>query len=1274
MMRLNTRSRIILAAVFGLALLAVVCFALLIGTEAGTRFVLRQAHGFLPESVTIGAVHGRLIGPLTWEGIDIRTETARLHIQRVELEWSPAALLGRRLDIHRLTLDGIRYVQLANGASKPETDAKPQQLPDAIALPVDVGIEVLELRRIEVRPEGPSADPVRIEKVAMAVAIDEDKTRLSKIAVQAADFEVTGRLGMGMKHNFPVDGDLTWGIHPPDYAKLEGRTVIQGRIGELKLRQTIAPPYGIDLTLLVEGLPAPPRFTADVKAHPDRLDRLGSALPQMEVALQAAVQGSADALSLRLSGVVKEADLGTADLRLEAGLRSDTLFIDRLLVSISGQPAQVTAAGEIPLKGEQRFRFRAEWSRLQWPLQQPRFASPEGQVEVNGRLDDYAVALSAEVYGPEKTAATVQLNGRGSRQALDLTRIEMKTLEGGIAGTAGIGWSPELRGSADLTGKGLNPGVLFDGWPGDLRMQLSAQGHMANGTPDIRLKALKADGRLRGHPFSLDVMGAYEKGRAAIERFTVVSGTTRLEAQGEVGQTANLSWTMASEDLSTLHAGAKGRIRGKGRVTGPLRRPRCDVELDARDLAYAAYRLKSLMLDADVDLSAKDRSSVSLHLSDGAAPGLDLREVRLEGHGDAAAHAVILAADTSQGTVDLEINGALRRPWQADMAWHFTAVKAILAYPELAAWTLAPPLSGKVSGTDVLLSPSCWRSGAARLCFSVQRAQEKVLAEVDINRLPLTYFSPYLPEGVDLRGDLDGKGTYEQIGRSEPTAVADLRTSPVSIWVDADTLTPPKKAAKVIEFLPGSVRLDWQADGVEAAIVLPVSETDGVRLEAVISPGSRALMDRPLKGHLRTAFQNLAFIEAWLPEVEDLSGRLTGDVTISGSLRNPALNGRLELAGGAATFERPGLELRQVGISLAGEENGAIRLTGRAVSGQGHINIDGTADLRHDTPFADLRIKGENFTVSNTEQARVETSPDLNVRMARDRIDVQGEVIIPKATIELKKLPPSAVEASDDQVIADTAAEPAEESRDRNIHARVRISLGEAVFFNGFGLSAGIRGGLLAVEKPGEPTTGSGELRIVDGTYEAFGQKLEVEKGRVLFAGGPIDRPGIDARAVRRPAEDILVGVNVRGDLRQPEVTLFSDPAMTQGNQLSYLVLGRPLSGASTGEGSALSRAVLALGLKGGNAVAEKIGGQLGLDEFTVASNGNGNGSDAEQASLVIGKYLTPKLYINYGIGLFDPVSTLRLQYAISSKWKLVTESSGTASGGDIIYTIETGR
>ena len=66
--------------------------------------------------------------------------------------------------------------------------------------------------------------------------------------------------------------------------------------------------------------------------------------------------------------------------------------------------------------------------------------------------------------------------------------------------------------------------------------------------------------------------------------------------------------------------------------------------------------------------------------------------------------------------------------------------------------------------------------------------------------------------------------------------------------------------------------------------------------------------------------------------------------------------------------------------------------------------------------------------------------------------------------------------------------------------------------------------------------------------------------------------------------------------------------------------------------------------------------------------------ANPENASFVVGKYLSPKLYVSYGLGLFDPITTLRVKYDISRHWKLVSESSSEASGGDVIYTIESGE
>ena len=83
------------------------------------------------------------------------------------------------------------------------------------------------------------------------------------------------------------------------------------------------------------------------------------------------------------------------------------------------------------------------------------------------------------------------------------------------------------------------------------------------------------------------------------------------------------------------------------------------------------------------------------------------------------------------------------------------------------------------------------------------------------------------------------------------------------------------------------------------------------------------------------------------------------------------------------------------------------------------------------------------------------------------------------------------------------------------------------------------------------------------------------------------------------------------------------------------------------------------LGLGGGELLGQRLGEKIGVDEVSIASE---PGASTSQASLLVGKYLTPELLVSYGIGLFEPVSTLRLRYTLSSRWKLVGEASAERS------------
>jgi translocation and assembly module TamB len=239
-----------------------------------------------------------------------------------------------------------------------------------------------------------------------------------------------------------------------------------------------------------------------------------------------------------------------------------------------------------------------------------------------------------------------------------------------------------------------------------------------------------------------------------------------------------------------------------------------------------------------------------------------------------------------------------------------------------------------------------------------------------------------------------------------------------------------------------------------------------------------------------------------------------------------------------------------------------------------------------------------------------------------------------------------------------------EEEEGLPLRADVRLLLGPRIYLRGHGFRGRLEGGLRLLQEPGTPARGRGELVIRDGHYRAWGQELTIDNGRLLFADTPVDNPGLDLRA-ERPGLPVTAGVHVGGRLRDPNLALYSDPVMEDSEILSWVVLGRPLESASGEEGASLAAAATALQLAGGNRLATQLGDRFGIDEVGIAS-----GTTADSAALVLGTWLSPRLYVRYAIGLTEDINTLRTRYLLDEQWTLEAET-GEASGIDLLWSID---
>jgi translocation and assembly module TamB len=133
---------------------------------------------------------------------------------------------------------------------------------------------------------------------------------------------------------------------------------------------------------------------------------------------------------------------------------------------------------------------------------------------------------------------------------------------------------------------------------------------------------------------------------------------------------------------------------------------------------------------------------------------------------------------------------------------------------------------------------------------------------------------------------------------------------------------------------------------------------------------------------------------------------------------------------------------------------------------------------------------------------------------------------------------------------------------------------------------------------------------------------------------------------------DVIAGIDVSGRASRPQAEGWTEPATGQSDALAYLALGRPLSSASGDESRQLDAASAALSA-GGSLLASQLGTRIGLDDAGVMDSRALGGS-----VLGVGKYLSPKLYVGYGVSLLGTGQVLTLKYLLRKGFDIEIESS----------------
>jgi translocation and assembly module TamB len=558
----------------------------------------------------------------------------------------------------------------------------------------------------------------------------------------------------------------------------------------------------------------------------------------------------------------------------------------------------------------------------------------------------------------------------------------------------------------------------------------------------------------------------------------------------------------------------------------------------------------------------------------------------------------------------------------------------------------------------------------------------------ELSGIDLALLKPWFPQGTRVEGRISGraKGLMLPGQRFELDGTAALSEGKFHQQRADGELNLAFKSAT------GS--WGWRNEALTGTIFLTMAEHGQARTNFQLPIPARfpvlANPKGPLRASLAGQVQEKGIITALFPElVQESSGEFDADLDISGTWDVPNIKGKLRLAKAGAYLPTAGIHLKDVQLVARLEKN-LIRIDSfRAVSGSGHI--EGTALLT----LAGWRvigyqgtIRGENFKTVHLPELQIMSTPKLSFEGTPQKLTLRGELRLPELQIVGAQTRTVVVPSSD--VIREGRVVPVAKSSPLILDAQVRLLPGDKVFVKVAGIDAQLGGAIDLSLSSLDRITSRGEIKVVKGRYRTYGVNLEIVRGRLFFAGGPIGSPALDFLALRTIG-DVRAGVTVTGTLQKPVSKLYSEPAMPDVDILAYIVLGHPLG--SGGEQASLVAQAAGTLLTSGQATVlqEQLKNKLGLSTLEVQGGVGGTTSHmgykplqvtppgaipAEQqpgiteTMFTVGKYLTPQLYISYGKSLFTGSNLFRIRYDIFKKWQIETQT-GSESGADLYYKLE---
>ncbi|MGI9220451.1 MAG: translocation/assembly module TamB domain-containing protein [Woeseiaceae bacterium] len=1248
------RRRILIGFTLLLVLLIAGSWRWLLHTESGARWIWARAQSASEDSLLMHSLDGDLGSGLTVRGIVFTTETMVVEVAELRFV-ANLNLLPPELRINELRVDAVT-VQLSNAAAEVQTDQQSLSL-EPLSSPLLISVNDSFATNIAVTTPAASS-AIEVQQVGFAGSW-HDAFVVDHLNVQWANSsaEITGELHMqppyfvtvdGRLNNIPVPGEP---VDPLDlHLQLDGDLAqldldAAAKNVDLWVRGSLAnllaePSWELQAGLANATLRLPESDTSfavtdlkignsgslagsshwNLQLSSDDLDVTGTG--ELNWADAFSMTANLDLTKFRISKLLDNwpsGHLANGDLSLE--LSKEQLTIDESWLAVEATETMLNVDALIEL-ATSTTEGNLRWRNFVWPASDggETVVSDSGSVTVSGSLDDWRVTGDVALQSESIPPGRFQVDGSGDRDRMQANIIKSQILGGTVAGAVGYTWRDDRAWSATLQTSDLELTALNPRWPSNVSGRINANGTRIPLLSDVTLEAVSGD--LWALPIIADGRLVLTEHNVVAQELRVEHGETRIELDGDLRSEKGVEFDASVHDASLYLVDANGAIDINGQFSLNENQPFIDISGVGSDLGFGPLQANSIEIRNRAEGDCPINTEVvvpELLIGDNA-----FADISVVLCGDQKQQEITLQTTYDVVNVQLSATGGFDN-FAAPERWLGELRQFAITLDSEPAAALSAPVDLSLSADLAILQRTCLLGNSGmQLCAALDwEAGKHFEFDSEMTDMPLAFVNQFIPTKLRFNQSASGQLHWSSGNNKDTDGKADISLTAGSIVSTANSeITIPTDPGKLfLEVVDGR--------SLTASAALPMPGFG--RLDASLAiPDINQGSDGAIEGSIDVELSDMALFAAVIPIVNEAHGQFNAGIEISGSLASPRLVGDFAVVDGSLALSPLGLQLRQINLESTLYEDGQMELTGKFMSGDGQAEIFTRSDYASTGAKGfELELRGQNLTLIDVPDIKAFSDLDLRVTYDYQQLGIGGNILIPHARVMASNLAAAQDTESEDVVIV--AGELPEESEARSsetdlvISGSVGIALGEDVSIDLGLATANITGSTLF-------TWDNNLIPIADGRYDltgavqAFGQMLEITEGGLRFPKISADNPFVRLRAEREIYGNSQVktaGILVDGTLRQFSVEAYTRPATTEERALTLLVTG---------------------------------------SDF-----------DFEQGvgAIDFGTYIAPKVFVSYGVGLFETENVIRVRYDLKRGFGVTASSGEKESGFDLSYRIE---